>query len=100
MGLTLDAAWLRIESGPRLRLVPRAARLRIDGVPTQDVWINSNLVTSVRPVGRWFSPGLMFDSAEGIYDGVIVWLFRSRRDETLRLLASCGWPVAAAPNRP
>jgi len=87
-------------SVPLVKLTFDAAWLRIEGVPTYDVWIRSDLVTNVRRVGRWFSPGLMFDSAEGTYDGVIVWLFRTRRNETLRLLSAFGWPVAPGLTRP
>jgi hypothetical protein len=71
--------------------------LRIEGVPTYDVWIERARVTNIRAVGRWFSPGLMFDTTDGVYDGVIVWFAqRTRRDNVLRLLADREWAVAAA----
>jgi hypothetical protein len=71
--------------------------LRIEGVPTYDVWIERARVTNIRAVGRWFSPGLIFDTTDGVYDGIIVWLApTTRRDNVLRLLADRGWAVAAA----
>jgi hypothetical protein len=70
--------------------------LRIEGVPTYDIWVECARVTNIRAVGRWFSPGVMFDTSDGRYDGVIVWLFRTRRRDFLRLLAERGWPVIAA----
>ena len=69
--------------------------LRIEGVPTFDVWIERARVTNVRTVGRWFSSGVMFDATDGRYDGVIVWVV-GRREGFLDLLADRGWPVAAA----
>jgi hypothetical protein len=36
----------------------------------------------------------MFDTTDGISDGVIMWLFRKRRDFVVSLLAARGWPVA------
>jgi hypothetical protein len=72
--LTFDSHWLRIE-----------------GVPTYDVWIECARVTNVRAVGRWFSSGLMFDATDGRYDGVVVWLFGTERDNVLRLLLVRGW---------
>jgi hypothetical protein len=80
--MTFDSEWLRIE-----------------GVPTYDVWIERARVTNVRAIGRWFSPGLMFDTTDGVYDGVIVWLAPRRRDSVLRLLADRGWAVEAAASR-
>jgi hypothetical protein len=74
--LTFDSDWLRIEG-----VVP-------------EVWTESAQVTRVRRVGRFFSPGLMFDTVDGAYDGVIVWLFPQTRDRAERLLAARGWPVA------
>ena len=74
--ITFDADWLRVE-----------------GVPTYDVWIERGRVTVVRKVGRWwFSSGLMFDSTDGAYDGVIVWLWRTKRAEAVCMLAERGWP--------
>ena len=69
--------------------------LRIEGVPTFDVWIERARVTNVRAVSRWFNSGVMFDATDGCYDGVIVWLI-GRRDVFLDLLAHQGWPVPTA----
>jgi hypothetical protein len=71
--------------------------LRIEGVPTYDVWIERARVTNVRAVGGWFSLGVMFDATDGRYDGVVVWLLgTARRDHFLDHLANLGWPVAPA----
>jgi hypothetical protein len=83
--LTFDRNWLRIES---VRLE------QLFGGHGVEVWIESARVIKVRTVGRWFSTGLIFDTTDGTYDGVIVWLFRKRRDFVVSLLAARGWPVA------
>ena len=57
------------------------------------MWIDAGRVVNVRAVGRWFNPGLMFDTSDGLYDGVIVWLFRTRRSEALDQLTALGWRV-------
>jgi hypothetical protein len=91
-------AWVNVTM-PMVTLTFDSDWLRIEGVPTYDVWIERARVTNIRAVGRWFSPGVMFDTTDGVYDGVIVWLFGRRRDLMLRRLADGGWRVAAAARR-
>lgn len=71
--------------------------LHLVGVPTYDVWIERARVTRVRMV-RLFSRGVMFDSEDGAYDGVILW-GPPAGTVALRHLAALGWPVqsVAAP---
>ena len=77
--LAFDADWLRI------RRIMRHC----------DVWIERSRVISVRAVGStWFSAGVMFDTADGRYDGVIVWIRRGPRAALIGLLEERGWPVA------
>jgi hypothetical protein len=66
--------------------------LHLVGIPTYDVWIERARVTGVRTV-RLFGRGLIFDSQDGAYDGVIIWLLHHERLAALRLLAALGWPV-------
>ena len=77
MTFTIDSEWLRLV-----------------GIPTYDVWIDRARVTGVRTV-RLFGRGLIFDSEDGAYDGVIIWLLHPHRLAALRHLAALGWPVQA-----
>jgi hypothetical protein len=61
--------------------------LRVEGVPTYDVWVDRTKVSSVQPIRYLSSNGIRFVTEDGRYDGLIVWT-RARMAEALR---SAGW---------
>jgi hypothetical protein len=65
--------------------------------PFTSAVIDRRRVSGVRAVGRFMTSGLRFESADGVYDGVIVWALD--RDVILDAFASLGWP-AFQPARP
>lgn len=73
--LTIDEEWLRLA-----------------GTLPPAVWIDRPTVTKVRTLRHLGFRGLMFDTADGRYNGVIVWL--GSRSKVLDALAAKGWPVS------
>jgi hypothetical protein len=61
--------------------------LRVEGVPTYDVWVDRSEVSAVQPVRYLWSKGIRFVSVDGRYDGLIIWT-RARMTDALR---SAGW---------
>jgi hypothetical protein len=47
--------------------------LRVEGVPTYDVWVERTEVSAVQPIRYLWSKGVRFASADGRYDGLIIW---------------------------
>lgn len=61
--------------------------LRVEGVPTYDVWVDRTKVSAVQPVRYLGGKGIRFVSTDGRYDGLIVW---TRKGMT-EALHSAGW---------
>ena len=61
--------------------------LRVEGVPTYDVWVERTAVSSVQPIRYLWSKGIRFVTADGRYDGLIIWT-RAGMTDALR---SEGW---------
>lgn len=47
--------------------------LRVEGVPTYDVWVERTTVSSVQPIRYLWSKGIRFVTVDGRYDGLIIW---------------------------
>lgn len=55
-------------------------------------WVRRDEVTEVVPMrGLLFSPGLMFATDDGSFDGLIFWTFSQRA--AMEAFAAAGWPV-------
>lgn len=61
--------------------------LRVEGVPTYDVWVDRRMVSSVQPIRYLLSDGIRFVTEDGRYDGLIIWT-RAGMTEAIR---SAGW---------
>jgi len=59
------------------------------------LWLPRDVVINVRAVSRFARRAIRFDSADGAYDGVLLWVIDI--DRTLRMLGSFGWPVEGFP---
>jgi hypothetical protein len=63
--------------------------LRVEGIPTYDIWVERSVVEAVEPI-RWFvGSGVRFRSGDGRYDGLVLWGGRKLRAS----LARHGWPL-------
>ena len=61
--------------------------LRVEGVPTYDVWVERTVVLSVQSIRYLWSKGVRFVTADGRYDGLIIWTSAGMTDA----LRSAGW---------
>jgi hypothetical protein len=61
--------------------------LRVEGVPTCDVWVDRARVSSIQPVRYLWSNGIRFVAPDGRYDGLIIWTRAGMTGE----LRSAGW---------
>ena len=61
--------------------------IRVEGVPTYDVWVDRTKDSAIQPIRYLWSRGLRFTSKDSRYDGLIIWT-RSGMTEALR---SAGW---------
>lgn len=73
---TLDDAWLLVA-----------------GTFGPPAWIDRGVVAQVRSFPWVMTRGVMFDTPDGRYDGVIVWA--GRRSTFCGTLASRGWPIVS-----
>jgi|EndMetStandDraft_3_1072993.scaffolds.fasta_scaffold377988_1 hypothetical protein len=61
--------------------------LRVEGVPTYDVWVDRTTVSFVQPIRYLWGTGIRFVTEDGRYDGLMIWT-RAGMTEALR---SAGW---------
>ena len=73
----------------RLTLDGEAARIRV--LLLRTVWVERSEVVAVRRLSFLLSPGILFETKDGAYDGVIFWTFAP--SDVMRAFAALGWPV-------
>jgi hypothetical protein len=77
----INATW------PLAKVTVDGEALRVEGIPTYDIWVERSVVEEVEPIRRFASRGVRFRSGDGRYDGLILWDGRKLRAS----LARNGW---------
>lgn len=66
--------------------------LRVEGVPTYDVWVERQRVVGLSRVRFLWSSGVRFATEDGRYDGLIIWT----RPGMVGALTAQGWSESAS----
>lgn len=85
VNLKADRRWLRITRNDGL-----ASWVAFPFLP-RPIWIGRAEVMTCRPIWTRMGSGILFETADGAFDGVILWLFG--RQAVLSELQALGWPV-------